>query len=101
MRKEITLEGAGALYERYLALKQELEDMGMFAREYKQPIPHFIHTLGVVTAPTGAAVQDIRNIAGRRNPYLQIILYPALVQGEVRHRVLIKESKCWMKHGWT
>lgn len=80
--KEITLEGAGALYERYLALKQELEDMGMFAREYKQPIPHFIHTLGVVTAPTGAAVQDIRNIAGRRNPYLQIILYPALVQGE-------------------
>lgn len=47
--KEITLEGAGALYERYLALKQELEDMGMFAQEYKQPIPHFIHTLGVVT----------------------------------------------------
>ena len=78
--KEITLEGAGALYERYLALKQELEDMGMFAQEYKQPIPHFIHTLGVVTAPTGAAVQDIRNIAGRRNPYLQVILYPALVQ---------------------
>ena len=80
--KEITLEGAGALYERYLALKQELEDMGMFAQEYKQPIPHFIHTLGVVTEPTGAAVQDIRNIAGRRNPYLQVILYPALVQGE-------------------
>ena len=80
--KEITLEGAGALYERYLVLKQELEDMGMFAQEYKQPIPHFIHTLGVVTAPTGAAVQDIRNIAGRRNPYLQVILYPALVQGE-------------------
>ena len=57
--KEITLEGAGALYERYLALKQELEDMGMFAQEYKQPIPRFIRRLGVVTAPTGAAVQDI------------------------------------------
>lgn len=80
--KEITLEGAGALYERYLALKQELEDMGMFAQEYKQPIPAFIHRLGVVTAPTGAAVQDIRNISLRRDPYLQIILYPALVQGE-------------------
>ena len=79
--KEITLEGAGALYERYLALKQELEDMGMFAQEYKQPIPRFIKRLGVVTAPTGAAVQDIRNISYRRNPYLQIILYPALVQG--------------------
>ena len=88
--KEITLEGAGALYERYLALKQELEDMGMFAQEYKQPIPHFIHTLGVVTAPTGAAVQDIRNIAGRRNPYLQVILYPALVQGEGAANSIVK-----------
>lgn len=80
--KEITLEGAGVLYERYLALKQELEEMGMFAPEYKQPIPKYIKTLGVVTAPTGAAIQDIRNISYRRNPYLQIVLYPALVQGE-------------------
>ena len=80
--REITLEGAGALYERFLALKAELEEMGMFASEYKQPIPRFIRRLGVVTAPTGAAVQDIRNISLRRNPYLQIILYPALVQGE-------------------
>ena len=80
--REITLEGAGVLYERFLALKQELEEMGMFAQEYKQPIPRFIRRLGVVTAPTGAVIQDIRNSAGRRNPYLQIILYPALVQGE-------------------
>lgn len=80
--KEITLDGAGALYERFLQLKTELEEMGMFAQEYKQPIPKFIRRLGVVTAPTGAAVQDIRNISLRRNPYLQIILYPALVQGE-------------------
>ena len=80
--KEITLEGAGDLYERFLALKQELEEMGMFAQEYKQPIPPFVRKLGVVTAPTGAAVQDIRNVSLRRNPYLQIILYPALVQGE-------------------
>lgn len=79
--KEITLEGAGVLYERFLALKQELEEMGMFAPEYKQPIPRFIKKLGVVTAPTGAAIQDIRNISYRRDPYLQIILYPALVQG--------------------
>ena len=80
--KEIALEGAGALYERFLALKAELEEMGMFAQEYKQSIPSFVRRLGVVTAPTGAAVQDIRNISLRRNPYLQIILYPALVQGE-------------------
>lgn len=79
--KKISLEGAGALYERFLALKEELEEMGMFAPEYKQPVPAYAKTLGVVTAPTGAAVQDIRNIALRRNPFLQIILYPAQVQG--------------------
>lgn len=80
--KEITQEGEGVLYERFLALKRELEEMGMFAPEYKQPIPKFVRRLGVVTAPTGAAIQDIRNITLRRNPYVQIILYPALVQGE-------------------
>ena len=80
--REIRLEGEGALYEQFLALKRQLEEMGMFAPEYKRPIPSYIRRLGVVTAPTGAAIQDIRNIAGRRNPYVQIILYPALVQGE-------------------
>lgn len=80
--REIQLEGAGALYEQFLRRKEELEEMGMFAKEYKQPIPRFIKRLGVVTAPTGAAVQDIRNISLRRNPFLQIILYPALVQGQ-------------------
>lgn len=54
----------------------------MFAREYKKAIPKYIKTLGIVTASTGAAIQDIRNIAGRRNPYVQLILYPAKVQGE-------------------
>lgn len=80
--REITLEGAGLLYERFLALKKELEEMGMFAQEYKQPIPKYVTKAGIVTAPTGAAIQDIRNIAKRRNPYVQLILYPALVQGE-------------------
>ena len=54
----------------------------MFAPDYKQPIPKYIRTLGIVTAPTGAAIQDIRNISRRRNPYVQLILYPALVQGD-------------------
>lgn len=79
--REIRLDGAGALYERYEQLKQELEERGMFAAQYKQPIPKYIRILGVVTASTGAAVRDIINIAGRRNPYVQIILYPAIVQG--------------------
>ncbi|MDE7267118.1 MAG: exodeoxyribonuclease VII large subunit [Lachnospiraceae bacterium] len=80
--KQITLDGAGLLYEKFDRLKRELEEMGMFAPEYKQKIPRYIKTLGVVTAPTGAAVRDIINIATRRNPYVQIILYPAIVQGE-------------------
>ena len=88
--KEITLDGAGDLYERFLRLKAELEDMGMFAQEYKQPIPKYVRKLGVVTAPTGAAVQDIRNISLRRNPYLQIILYSALVQGAGAARSIVR-----------
>ncbi len=78
----IRLDGAGVLYERFLALKQELEEMGMFAPEYKKPIPAYVRRLGVVTAPTGAAVRDIINISTRRNPGIQLILYPAKVQGE-------------------
>lgn len=88
--REITLEGAGLLYERYLALKEELEEMGMFSKEYKQPIPAYVKKLGIVTAPTGAAIQDIRNIAGRRNPYAQLVLYPALVQGEGAKESIVK-----------
>ncbi len=78
----IRLDGAGLLYERFLALKQELEEMGMFAPEYKKPIPPYVRRLGVVTAPTGAAVRDIITISTRRNPGIQLILYPARVQGE-------------------
>lgn len=79
---QITLEGAGVLYERFLALKKDLEEMGMFDDGYKQPIPKYCKRVGIVTAPTGAAIQDIRNISYRRNPYVQLILYPALVQGQ-------------------
>ena len=80
--RTIELDGAGNLYLKFEALKKELEEMGMFAPEYKQPIPKFAKTIGIVTAPTGAAIQDIRNISARRNPYVQLILYPSLVQGE-------------------
>ncbi len=80
--REITRDGMGNLYLKFETLKRELEEMGMFAQEYKRPIPKYARTVGVVTAPTGAAVQDIRNISSRRNPYVQLILYPALVQGE-------------------
>ncbi len=80
--REIRPDGDGALYERFQLLRQELEEMGMFAPEYKKPIPAYAGRIGVVTAPTGAAVRDIMNIAARRNPYVQLILYPAQVQGQ-------------------
>ena len=79
---EIELSGRGDLYLRFEKLLKELEEMGMFAPEYKQPIPKFVRRLGVVTASTGAAIRDIINIATRRNPGIRIILYPAKVQGE-------------------
>lgn len=80
--RSIELDGEGNLYLKFEALKKELEEMGMFAQEYKQPIPGYATRIGIVTAPAGAAIQDIRNISKRRNPYVQLILYPAQVQGE-------------------
>lgn len=91
--KEIILDGAGLLYERFEALKKELEEMGMFAPQYKQPIPRFVKNVGVVTAPTGAAVRDIINIAKRRNPYVLLTLYPAKVQGEGAAESIVKGIK--------
>ena len=88
--REIVLDGAGLLYEKFEALKRELAEMGMFAPEYKQPIPRYARTVGIVTAPTGAAVRDIINISSRRNPYVQLILYPAQVQGEGAAESIVK-----------
>lgn len=88
--KQIVLDGAGLLYEKYEQLKRELSELGMFSEEYKQPIPRYIKTLGVVTAETGAAVRDIIQIATRRNPYVQIYLYPAIVQGEAAKESIIR-----------
>lgn len=80
--REITREGIGDLFARYEKLRTELEEMGMFDSCYKRPIPRYARTIGIVTARTGAAIRDIMNIAARRNPYVQLVLYPALVQGE-------------------
>mgnify|MGYP000002029461 CR=1 FL=1 len=78
---EITLDGTGDLFRRFEKLRNELEEMGMFSPEYKTPIPKYAKTVGIVTASTGAAIRDIINISGRRNPYVQLVLCPALVQG--------------------
>ena len=88
--QEIRLDGEGTLYEKYQMLKQELEEMGMFAPEYKKAIPRYAKRIGVVTAPTGAAVRDIMNISARRNPYVQLLLYPAQVQGEGEKESIVR-----------
>jgi exodeoxyribonuclease VII large subunit len=91
--REILLDGAGILYQRFEKLKTELEEEGLFDAMYKRPIPKFPKRIGIVTAKTGAAIQDIMNIASRRNPYVQLILFPALVQGEGAVPSIIKGIK--------
>ena len=97
--KEIRLDGLGVLYERFQALKEELNEMGMFDEGYKQPIPRFAKRIGIVTAPTGAAIRDIMNISRRRNPYVQLILYPALVQGDGAKESIVRGIKALEKEG--
>lgn len=80
--KSIEDAGKGDLTARFEELKAKLEEMGMFAAEYKQDIPAYAQKIGVVTAETGAVIRDIYNVASRRNPYCQILLYPSAVQGE-------------------
>jgi len=87
---EITLDGAGDLYKRFEELKRSLEEMGMFSREYKRPIPAFSSRIGIITASTGVAIQDIINISKRRNPYVQLILFPAVVQGDNAKHSIVK-----------
>lgn len=79
---KIILDGIGKLYEEFERLKYRLNDEGLFDPDLKKPIPKYPKRIGVVTAKTGAAIQDIINVARRRNPYVQLILYPAKVQGE-------------------
>ncbi len=96
--ERIEPQGTGALYQKYEALKKELEEMGMFDPSYKQPIPAYARRIGVVTAPTGAAVRDIQTVAHRRNPYVQLILYPARVQGEGAAETIISGIRALTAH---
>lgn len=97
--RTIQASGNGQLAERFELLKQRLSEMGMFSEEYKQPIPGFVRTLGVVTAPTGAAIRDIIQIATRRNPYVQIVLYPAIVQGDMAAASIVKGIRALEEYG--
>ena len=82
--------GVGDLYQAFEELKQKLNAEGLFDRRYKKPIPAFPAKIGVITSANGAAVRDIRNVAGRRWGAVQLVLYPALVQGAGTEESLIK-----------
>ena len=92
-------EGQGELYARYLKLKEELEDMGLFAQEYKRSIPYMAKKVGIVTAPTGAAVRDIIRNARLRDPFIQLVLYPAIVQGRQAPESIIKGIRALEEYG--
>ncbi len=92
--KQIILEGAGLLYQRFEQLKKELAEMGLFDPMYKKPIPKYATRIGICTAQTGAAIQDIINISTRRNPYVQLYLYPSLVQGEGAAQDIVNGIRC-------
>ncbi len=88
--KTIKLQGVGSLYEQFERLKYQLNEEGLFDPDNRKPIPKYPKTVGIVTAKTGAAIQDIMNVARRRNPYVQLILYPAKVQGEGAAETIVK-----------
>ncbi len=82
-------DGIGALYIAYEQLKAKLEKEGLFDVRYKKPLPKIPKRVGIITSPTGAAIRDIINVLGRRFPYAEGVLYPALVQGDGAPKQLI------------
>lgn len=97
--QEIRLNGIGELYVAYEMLKQKLYEEGLFDHEKKKPIPKNPKKIGVVTARTGAAIHDIISTAKRRNPYVQLILYPAKVQGDGASDTIVAGIKALDQYG--
>ena len=91
---EIELAGVGDLYQRFEDLKERLAESGMFDSMYKKPLPSYAMKIGVITAPTGAAVHDIIRVSKTRNPFVELILYPAQVQGEGAIASIISGINC-------
>ena len=83
-------QGLGDLFQAYLVLKDELASKGYFDRDHKKKLPEIISRVGLVTSPTGAAIKDIISIIKRRNPLMDIVIYPSLVQGDEAARTIIK-----------
>lgn len=97
--RAVKQDGTGNLFEEFEKLKLKLSEQGMFDASYKRPIPKLVKTLGVVTAPTGAAVRDIIDVSKRRNPGIQIVLFPAIVQGAEAPASIIEGIKTLDAYG--
>ena len=92
---DIQPDGVGALYLAFEQLRQKLEAEGLFDAARKRALPRFPQRIGVITAPTGAAVRDVMHILGRRWPLAEVILYPALVQGASAPETLVAGLDCF------
>ena len=90
---EMLEDGIGNLYIAFEQLKKKLQDEGLFNEEYKKPIPKIPNRVGVVTAPTGAAIKDIISTIKRRWPLTEIYLFPALVQGKLAKEDIVRQIK--------
>ncbi|MEM6802795.1 MAG: exodeoxyribonuclease VII large subunit [Bacteroidota bacterium] len=82
MVRKVRKQGLGDLYQRFLALKQSLQEEGLFDPAIKRPIPQFPETIALITSPTGAAVKDMVRTIARRYDRVKVIIYPTVVQGE-------------------
>lgn len=86
-------DGVGALYVAFEQLKRRLEAEGLFDARYKKPLPKYPKKIGIITSPTGAAIRDMINVSGRRFPLAELVLYPALVQGDGAPADLIRAMR--------
>lgn len=96
---EIIQDGTGYLYEQFERLKKRLESEGIFDKAVKKPLPAFPKKLGIVTASTGAAIQDMIHVSLRRNPYLQLVFYPAKVQGDGAAETIVQGIRTLDSYG--
>lgn len=90
---EMIEDGVGNLYLKFEELKKKLSGEGLFDPIYKKQIPKFPTKIGIITAPTGAAIRDILSTIKRRYPNVETILFPSLVQGELAPNDIVKQIK--------
>ncbi|MEG1858859.1 MAG: exodeoxyribonuclease VII large subunit, partial [Christensenellaceae bacterium] len=96
--KEITFAGMGEMYAKFNILKERLETQGIFAEEHKKALPKIPQKIGIVTSKSGAVIEDIKNIANRRNPLIRLLLYSVKVQGEDAPSEIVKGIEYFNKH---